>query len=144
MIQAMKKSGHEVIWSCDPMHGNTESTSNGFKTRRFENIRNELELSFKVHKSLGSHLGGVHLELTGENVTECLGGARELVEEDLLKAYKSQVDPRLNSWPLSGNSNACMEFLTPAGSTENPVEGCARSGGGHKDLLSQSGQDLWC
>jgi len=96
MIQAMKKSGHEVIWSCDPMHGNTESTSNGFKTRRFENIRNELELSFKVHKSLGSHLGGVHLELTGENVTECLGGARELVEEDLLKAYKSQVDPRLN------------------------------------------------
>lgn len=96
MIQAIKKSGHEVIWSCDPMHGNTESTSNGYKTRRFENIRNELELSFQVHKSMDSHLGGVHLELTGENVTECLGGARELVEEDLHKAYKSQVDPRLN------------------------------------------------
>ncbi len=96
MIQAMQKSGHEVIWSCDPMHGNTESTQNGFKTRRFENIRNELELSFQIHKKMGSHLGGVHLELTGENVTECLGGARELVEADLHKAYKSQVDPRLN------------------------------------------------
>ncbi len=96
MIQAMKNAGHDVIWSCDPMHGNTESTSNGFKTRRFENIRNELELSFQVHKKMGSHLGGVHLELTGENVTECLGGARELVEEDLLRAYKTQVDPRLN------------------------------------------------
>ncbi len=96
MIQAMQKSGHEVIWSCDPMHGNTESTQNGFKTRRFENVRNELELSFQIHKKMGSHLGGVHLELTGENVTECLGGARELVEADLHKAYKSQVDPRLN------------------------------------------------
>ena len=96
MIQAVKQSGHDVIWSCDPMHGNTESTRNGLKTRRFENIRTELELSFQVHHKMGSHLGGVHLELTGENVTECLGGARELVEDDLPRAYKTQVDPRLN------------------------------------------------
>jgi 3-deoxy-7-phosphoheptulonate synthase len=78
------------------MHGNTESTSNGFKTRRFENIRAELERSFDIHAGLGSRLGGVHLELTGENVTECLGGARELTEVDLERAYRSTVDPRLN------------------------------------------------
>ena len=78
------------------MHGNTESTSNGYKTRRFENISKEVEESFKVHKDNGSHLGGVHLELTGENVTECLGGARALQEADLSRAYTTQVDPRLN------------------------------------------------
>jgi 3-deoxy-7-phosphoheptulonate synthase len=78
------------------MHGNTEGTSNGYKTRKFENIKREVELSMQVHKDEGSFLGGVHLELTGENVTECLGGARELNEKDLERAYKTQVDPRLN------------------------------------------------
>jgi 3-deoxy-7-phosphoheptulonate synthase len=78
------------------MHGNTESTGNGFKTRRFENIRGELELAFDLHAAAGTRLGGVHLELTGEDVTECLGGARELTETDLERAYLSSVDPRLN------------------------------------------------
>ena len=78
------------------MHGNTESLANGYKTRRFENIRRELELAFDLHTQQGSRLGGVHLELTGENVTECLGGARELTEDDLQRAYTSTVDPRLN------------------------------------------------
>jgi 3-deoxy-7-phosphoheptulonate synthase len=96
LVQALQREGKRVLWVCDPMHGNTESTSNGFKTRRFENIRAELERSFDIHAGLGSRLGGVHLELTGENVTECLGGARELTEVDLERAYRSTVDPRLN------------------------------------------------
>jgi 3-deoxy-7-phosphoheptulonate synthase len=95
-IAAVQRAGHRVLWVCDPMHGNTESTSNGFKTRRFDNIRRELELSFEIHAAAGSRLGGVHLELTGENVTECLGGARALTEPDLERAYRSIVDPRLN------------------------------------------------
>ena len=78
------------------MHGNTESTSNGFKTRRFANIRGEVEASFELHAAAGTRLGGVHLELTGENVTECTGGARDLTDIDLERAYRSTVDPRLN------------------------------------------------
>ena len=96
MIRAVKEVGSPVLWVCDPMHGNTETTSDGTKTRRFENIVAELESSFKVHAAMGSHLGGVHLELTGENVTECTGGARGLTDADLARAYKSTVDPRLN------------------------------------------------
>ena len=92
----MKREGRRVLWICDPMHGNTESTSNGYKTRRFDNIRSELEQAFDIHAAAGTRLGGVHLELTGENVTECLGGARELTESDLERAYRSTVDPRLN------------------------------------------------
>ena len=78
------------------MHGNTQTLSSGMKTRRFEDILAELERAFEIHADLGSHLGGVHLELTGENVTECTGGARGLSETDLSQAYLSQVDPRLN------------------------------------------------
>ncbi len=96
LVKAIQAEGKKVLWVCDPMHGNTESTSNGYKTRRFDNIRSELDQSFDVHATLGSRLGGVHLELTGENVTECLGGARELTEIDLERAYTSTVDPRLN------------------------------------------------
>ena len=96
LVKTMQAEGKKVLWVCDPMHGNTESTSNGYKTRRFDNIRSELDQSFDVHAALGSRLGGVHLELTGENVTECLGGARELTEIDLERAYTSTVDPRMN------------------------------------------------
>jgi 3-deoxy-7-phosphoheptulonate synthase len=78
------------------MHGNTHPTSDGTKTRDFRDIAKELELSFEIHAANRSHLGGVHIELTGENVTECTGGARGLTEFDLKRAYKSEVDPRLN------------------------------------------------
>jgi 3-deoxy-7-phosphoheptulonate synthase len=78
------------------MHGNTESTPQGYKTRRFDKILAELEESFAVHESLGSSLGGVHFEMTGEDVTECVGGARGLAEADLERAYRTRVDPRLN------------------------------------------------
>lgn len=96
LITAVRETGSPVLWICDPMHGNTESTANGTKTRRFDNIVAELDAAFQVHDSMGSYLGGVHLELTGENVTECTGGARGLTDGDLARAYKSSVDPRLN------------------------------------------------
>jgi 3-deoxy-7-phosphoheptulonate synthase len=96
LVEAVRRAGRTVLWVCDPMHGNTETTPAGIKTRRFDNIVAELEQSFEVHAGLGSRLGGVHFELTGENVTECIGGARGLSETDLELAYKSRVDPRLN------------------------------------------------
>jgi 3-deoxy-7-phosphoheptulonate synthase len=96
LISTARDTGIDVLWICDPMHGNTESTPSGLKTRRFDNIVKELETAFAVHKAEGSRLGGVHLELTGEHVTECIGGARGLAEDDLPRDYRSQVDPRLN------------------------------------------------
>jgi 3-deoxy-7-phosphoheptulonate synthase len=89
-------AGRPVVWCCDPMHGNTGSTASGMKTRRFDDILAELELAFDLHAAAGTYLGGVHFELTGDNVTECVGGARGLAEADLGRAYRSQVDPRLN------------------------------------------------
>jgi 3-deoxy-7-phosphoheptulonate synthase len=96
LIQAVQDSGSPVLWISDPMHGNTESTEDGIKTRRFRKILREMELAFEIHRDNNSRLGGVHLELTGENVTECTGGARDLSDEDLKRDYKSTVDPRLN------------------------------------------------
>jgi len=96
LIDTVRRSGARVLWMCDPMHGNTETTGSGRKTRRFDNILSELKDSFSIHEQEGSVLGGVHFEMTGENVTECIGGARGLGEADLERAYETQVDPRLN------------------------------------------------
>jgi 3-deoxy-7-phosphoheptulonate synthase len=96
LIEAVRAAGHRVLWLCDPMHGNTQATAGGVKTRRFDDILAELEQAFRLHERAGTHLGGVHLELTGEDVTECTGGARDLNEAGLARAYKSTVDPRLN------------------------------------------------
>jgi 3-deoxy-7-phosphoheptulonate synthase len=96
LIEAVERSGHRVLWSCDPMHGNTESTASGRKTRRMEAIFGELEHSFRVHSAHGSRLGGVHFEMTGEDVTECLGGSLEVREHDLARSYETACDPRLN------------------------------------------------
>jgi 3-deoxy-7-phosphoheptulonate synthase len=95
-IEAVRQTGQTVLWVCDPMHGNTETTAGGIKTRRFENILKELDLAFRIHGEMGSYLGGVHIELTGDDVTECTGGARGLTDQDLQRAYRSSVDPRLN------------------------------------------------
>ncbi|KAF2437093.1 phospho-2-dehydro-3-deoxyheptonate aldolase [Tothia fuscella] len=95
-IEAVKGSGHTVVWQCDPMHGNTRSTNTGVKTRHFSSIFNELRSALKIHKQHGSFLGGVHLELTGDAVTECIGGSEGLVEEDLSLNYTTFCDPRLN------------------------------------------------
>jgi 3-deoxy-7-phosphoheptulonate synthase len=96
LIECVRATGVPVLWVCDPMHGNTETTASGTKTRRFENIVGELEAAFRIHRQVGSYLGGVHFELTGEDVTECTGGARGLSDGDLARDYRSQVDPRLN------------------------------------------------
>jgi|SRR5579871_1734515 len=96
VIETVRASGKTVLWCCDPMHGNTRYTSDGTKTRHFDDILSELEQAFAIHRSCGSRLGGVHFELTGEDVTECLGGARNLSDSDLKRAYRSEVDPRLN------------------------------------------------
>lgn len=96
IVRAIQRAGKQVLWCCDPMHGNTETTRNGIKTRRFDNILRELEASFHLLLDCGAHLGGVHFELTGENVTECIGGASGVTEADLCRAYRSQLDPRLN------------------------------------------------
>ncbi len=96
LIEAARATGSPVLWVCDPMHGNTETTASGLKTRRFDNVLAEVESAFRVHRAMGSYLGGVHFELTGDDVTECIGGARGLAEADLARAYRSQVDPRLN------------------------------------------------
>ena len=99
LVAAVRRSGRPVLWSCDPMHGNTESVSAGgrtVKTRKFGHILAEVEQAFEIHRDAGTRLGGVHLELTGENVTECTGGARGLGDSDLSRTYRSQLDPRLN------------------------------------------------
>jgi 3-deoxy-7-phosphoheptulonate synthase len=97
LINTLKAHNKKVIWSCDPMHGNTQTTENGIKTRNVTDITQELILTFKIHEKYGSQLGGIHLELTHEHVTECVGGKRSPVkQEDLLNNYKTPVDPRLN------------------------------------------------
>ena len=96
LIEALNRRDRTVLWVCDPMHGNTITSSGGRKTRRFDDIRGVLVAAFDIHHACNSHLGGAHLELSGEPVTECIGGAGGLAEEDLSWAYKSDVDPRLN------------------------------------------------
>jgi 3-deoxy-7-phosphoheptulonate synthase len=96
LVEAIRREGKQVLWCCDPMHGNTETTATGFKTRRFERILAELEASYRILREAGAHLGGVHFELTGEDVTECVGGASGVTETDLARQYRTQLDPRLN------------------------------------------------
>jgi len=96
LVEAARAEGGRPLWICDAMHGNTQVTPGGVKTRRFEDVYSEVEQSFDIHRAMDGELGGVHLELTGENVTECTGGARGQNHEDLGRAYESEVDPRLN------------------------------------------------
>ena len=96
LIEAVRAEGGSVLWICDPMHGNTQITAAGVKTRSFEDIYSEVEQSFDIHRAMGQKLGGVHIEVTGENVTECIGGSNGPSEADLARAYESEVDPRLN------------------------------------------------
>jgi len=92
----VEATGKTVLWVSDPMHGNTRMTADGIKTRHFDDILGELDQAFDIHAEYGGCLGGIHIELTGEDVTECTGGARGLEEGDLKRAYESSLDPRLN------------------------------------------------
>lgn len=97
IIEKVTASGHQVIWQCDPMHGNTHESSTGYKTRHFDRIVDEVQGFFEVHRRLDTHPGGIHVELTGEDVTECLGGAQEISDADLHGRYETACDPRLNT-----------------------------------------------
>lgn len=97
LLRRVKQEGRHVVWSSDPMHGNTFKASSGYKTRNFDAILSEIKQFFAAHEAEGTHAGGVHLEMTGQHVTECTGGAYEIGDEDLAEAYKTQCDPRLNA-----------------------------------------------
>ncbi len=97
IVEAVTATGHQVIWQCDPMHGNTHEASTGYKTRHFDRIVDEVQGFFEVHHRLGTHPGGIHIELTGEDVTECLGGAQDISDDDLAGRYETACDPRLNT-----------------------------------------------
>ena len=96
LVDGVTKSGAKVLWVCDPMHGNTYEAPSGYKTRKFDDVLDEVKGFFEVHKSLGTHPGGIHIELTGDDVTECVGGGEQISHEDLSSRYESACDPRLN------------------------------------------------
>jgi 3-deoxy-7-phosphoheptulonate synthase len=97
LVRAVKREGHPVVWSCDPMHGNVVKAANGYKTRPFERILAEVRGFFAVHRAEGTHGGGIHIEMTGQNVTECTGGAMDVSEQNLADRYHTHCDPRLNA-----------------------------------------------
>jgi 3-deoxy-7-phosphoheptulonate synthase len=96
LVEKVTAAGVQVAWVCDPMHGNTFEAPDGLKTRRFDDVIDEVRGFFEVHRSLGTHPGGVHIELTGDDVTECVGGSGGLIESDLSTRYQTACDPRLN------------------------------------------------
>jgi len=96
LVEAVRRAGTPVAWICDPMHGNTFEAPGGYKTRRFSDILAEVHGFFEVHRALGTHPGGIHMELTGDNVTECVGGSHQIAEHDLHRRYETACDPRLN------------------------------------------------
>lgn len=97
LLRRVKEEGRKVVWSSDPMHGNTKKASSGYKTRNFDDILREIQQFFAAHKAEGTHAGGIHLEMTGQHVTECTGGAYQISDDDLAQAYQTQCDPRLNA-----------------------------------------------
>nr|WP_252729102.1 3-deoxy-7-phosphoheptulonate synthase class II [Aliiglaciecola lipolytica] len=97
LLRRVKAEGRKVVWSSDPMHGNTKKASSGYKTRNFDDILSEIQQFFAAHRAEGTHPGGIHLEMTGQHVTECTGGAYQISDDDLAQAYKTQCDPRLNA-----------------------------------------------
>jgi 3-deoxy-7-phosphoheptulonate synthase len=111
LLDAVAESGHPVVWACDPMHGNTFTSDGGRKTRRFDDILAELQQFFAVHRQAGTWPGGVHIELTGDDVTECLGGAEEILEDDLGQRYTTTCDPRLNARQSLDLAFRVAEFL---------------------------------
>jgi 3-deoxy-7-phosphoheptulonate synthase len=111
VVEKVRAGGWTPVWTCDPMHGNTQETSTGVKTRHFDDVVSEVRESFEVHRGLGTWLGGLHVELTGNNVTECLGGDRDIVEADLAARYETACDPRLNTSQSLELAFLVAEFL---------------------------------
>ena len=111
LIEAVAASGHPVVWTCDPMHGNTFVSEGGRKTRRVGDILNEIRGFFEVHHQLGTWPGGMHVELTGDAVTECLGGFGDIMEDQLHERYTTTCDPRLNALQSIDLAFAVAELL---------------------------------
>jgi 3-deoxy-7-phosphoheptulonate synthase len=96
LVEAVASSGSAVVWVCDPMHGNTVEVASGHKTRNFDDVLGEVAGFFEVHRAHGTHPGGIHIEFTGDDVTECIGGGQPIAEADLRQRYETACDPRLN------------------------------------------------
>ncbi len=121
-IRAVQREGRIVVWSCDPMHGNTVASNSGYKTRPFDRILSEVKSFFTIHAAEGTHAGGVHLEMTGQDVTECIGGARAITYEDLSDRYHTVCDPRLNAEQSIDMAFLIAELLKQErGSTVKPM-----------------------
>jgi len=132
IIKAVQEAGQSVLWCCDPMHKNTEITASGVKTRRFEKILAELEKAFLILRDHNAHLGGVHFELTGENVTECIGGASGVTEADLGRDYRTPVDPRLNGEQALEMAFLLARLMARNRNKENTITNCS----GQKEKLA--------
>ena len=111
IIKKIIQEGKNVVWACDPMHGNTIKASNGYKTRPLKNIVSEIEQFFKIHRAEGTYPGGIHIEMTGQDVTECIGGLQEIKESDLKSRYHTYCDPRLNASQSLELAFLMSEFL---------------------------------
>jgi 3-deoxy-7-phosphoheptulonate synthase len=117
LVEAVERARgpRSVVWECDPMHGNTTETANGYKTRHFDDVLDEVRGFFEVHAGVGSWAGGVHVELSGDDVTECLGGAQQLTDADLAGRYETACDPRLNTSQALELSFLVAEMLQARG-----------------------------
>jgi 3-deoxy-7-phosphoheptulonate synthase len=127
LVRAVKREGRNVVWSCDPMHGNTIKAGNSYKTRPFERIMAELCGFFAVHQAEGTVPGGVHLEMTGKDVTECTGGARAITEMDLHDRYHTYCDPRLNAEQAIESAFLIAELLKRSRAGQSPRKPVAAS-----------------
>ncbi len=114
LVRAVTGHGATVSWICDPMHGNTFEAPSGHKTRRFSDVLDEVGGFFEVHRSLGTHPGGVHIEFTGDNVTECVGGSYNVIEDDLYRRYETACDPRLNRSQSLDLAFTVAEYYRPS------------------------------
>ena len=129
LVRAVTREGRHVVWSCDPMHGNTEKSTNGYKTRRFERILCEVQRFFEVHEAEGTYAGGIHVEMTGANVTECTGGAQAIREQDLADRYHTHCDPRLNASQSLELAFRLAEMLKIERRRRSEAAGGAKGGG---------------
>tara|TARA_Y100000741_G_scaffold301655_1_gene243173 strand:- start:907 stop:1317 length:411 start_codon:yes stop_codon:yes gene_type:complete len=111
IISSISKEGKKVVWACDPMHGNTIKAKSGYKTRPLKNIISEIEQFFRIHRSEGTYPGGIHVEMTGQDVTECIGGIQEIQDSDLKSRYHTYCDPRLNASQSLELAFLLSEFL---------------------------------
>src|SRR3954454_23971276 len=141
IVEAVLRSGHRVVWQCDPMHGNTEESPSGHKTRDFARIMDEVEGFFEVHQRLGTHPGGIHIEHTGQDVTECLGGAENISHAELGSRYETACDPRLNTQQALELAFLVVEMLRRTAAGEPCAPPVAHAAGSRRRVLRRAADD---